>query len=86
MSEQGKAPEKICGSCGMPLSKCAGLSACGQWETGAWELAERTCEAQLIRTDGTVEAGMARIGTRSFKKWVAEVEKALELENPKSGE
>jgi hypothetical protein len=57
-----------------------------EWEGGAWQLAERICKEQLVRTDGSVEAGMKRIGTRSFDKWIADVERAIEQENPKQDE
>lgn len=52
------------------------------FETGACELAEVACKAQLVRSDGSVENGLKRIGTRSFEKWVDAVEIVLERENP----
>jgi hypothetical protein len=50
---------------------------------GAWQLAEKTCEAQLVRTDGSLEEGMKRLGSERFSKWVDRVEHAIESCNPK---
>ena len=52
------------------------------FETGAWELALLACRAQLVRSDGSVDRGLKRIGQRSFSKWVDAVERAIEQENP----
>ena len=53
------------------------------WESGAWELAEFVCQSQLARIYGSLEKGMEEIGKRAFSKWVDEVERSIESQNPR---
>ena len=43
-----------------------------------YEIAEEACKKTLVKFHGTLEAGMARIGTRTFTRMVLDVEAALE--------
>jgi hypothetical protein len=49
----------------------------------AYDTAEKVCKEWLVTTDGSVDAGMRRIGTERFEKWVLEVEAVLEKNNPR---
>jgi hypothetical protein len=49
----------------------------------AWDVAEEACKKWLEKIDGSVEAGMRRIGEERFQRWVGRVEHALETINPK---
>ena len=54
----------------------------GSFEDG-YPLAEAVCKQRLVVTDGSVEAGMVRLGEERFDRWVLQVEAALEKVNPK---
>jgi hypothetical protein len=49
----------------------------------AWDIAEEACKKRLEKTDGSIEAGMRRVGEERFESWVLNVEEALESVNPK---
>ena len=43
-----------------------------------YEIAEKACKETLIKVHGTLESGMARLGTRTFNRMILDVEAALE--------
>ncbi len=43
-----------------------------------YDIAEKACKEVLIREHGSFEAGIARLGTRTFTRMCLDVEAALE--------